>query len=92
MFIERLMEEKNFGDIKPETRGQIKEDLLGRVEDRINATILENIPAEKMEEFSRLIEAGDAESVQVYCQKNIPDLDNVIAEALVSFRSTYLNS
>jgi hypothetical protein len=93
IFVERLVTEKKFENIDPEVMDQIKLDLLGRVEDRINATILEHLPPEKLAEFNKLLDGLNNENeIQLFCQNNIENLDEVIAEALVSFRSTYLNA
>ncbi len=91
-FIDRLIEEKRFAVTDTDVLRQIRSDLTERVEDRVNATILENIPTEKLEEFSAFLDRANAEQIQEYCRKNIPNLDELIAEALVGFRDTYLNA
>jgi hypothetical protein len=91
-FVQRLIEEKNFHELDQEILDQIASDLLGRVEDRINATILENMPVEKMEEFNALLDHADDVQIQEFCHENIPNLDENIAQALVSFREAYLNA
>lgn len=91
-FVDRLIEEKRFAVTDPDVLRQIRLDLTERVEDRVNATVLENIPTEKLEEFSAFLDRASAEQVQEYCRKNIPNLDEAIAEALVGFRDTYLNA
>jgi wyosine [tRNA(Phe)-imidazoG37] synthetase (radical SAM superfamily) len=92
LFIDRLMEEKKFENISAEVLEQIKEDLTGRVEDRINAATLENMPKEKLEEFNELLDTANSEEIQQFCHKNIPNLDEVIAKELLNFRTIYLNS
>ncbi len=91
-FVDRLIEEKRFSVTDTDVLRQIRSDLTERVEDRVNATILENIPTEKLEEFSTFLDRANAEQIQEYCRKNIPNLDELIAEALVGFRDTYLNA
>lgn len=91
-FIRRLVEEKNFESVDLEVMRQIKSDLTERVEDRINATILENMPKEKLEQFSVLLDSANSEEIQAFCQSNIANLDEVIAQALVDFRNTYINA
>lgn len=92
LFVSRLIEEKKFDNLDPEIVEQIKNDLLERVEDRINASILGHMPAEKLEEFNGLLDKGSAEKIQSFCKENIHDLDDVIAKELMNFRSIYLNS
>lgn len=89
IFVDNLVAEKNF-DVQPEVLAQIKEDLFGRAEDIINATILAGTPPEKLEELDQLLEKGDKAGVEEFCNINIPDLQNKIAAALHQFRNTYL--
>jgi hypothetical protein len=92
IFIDRLLEEKKIENVSPDVFSKIKEDLTGRVEDRINAAILENMPKEKLEEFNDLLDSANLEKIKPYCQKNIPNLDEIIANELMDFRNIYLNS
>ncbi|MFA4826684.1 MAG: DUF5663 domain-containing protein [Candidatus Shapirobacteria bacterium] len=89
-FAEKLLVEKGVGEMDAEIRQQMKKDLVDRLEDRINATILEKMPPEKLEEFEKLVDAPSQEEMTKFCAENIPDLDQMIAAELVSFRTTYL--
>lgn len=91
-FIDRLIEEKALDGIGPEVVEQIKEDLADRIEDRINTAILANMPPSHLEEFDKILDNGDEEKIQLFCQSNIPELDNIVANELMNFRNTYLNS
>ena len=90
-FVQRLIQEKNFQNLDEEILKQLASDLSERVEDRINATILQNMPPVKLEIFNDLLDSATEGEIQLFCQDNIPNLDEVIAEALVDFRNTYLN-
>jgi hypothetical protein len=92
IFVDRLVEEKKFENLDLEVLDQIKADLNDRVEDRINAVILEHMPPDKLEDFNKLLDSEDAEKIQLFCQENVKNLDNVIAKGLLDFRSSYLNS
>lgn len=91
-FADKLIEDKNFGNLNPEIREQIKDDLTERIEDKINLAILDNMSPEKLEEFNLLLDQGDMLEVQEFCRVNVPDMENVIARELVRFREVYLNS
>lgn len=92
VFVDRLIEEKKFVNVDSETLRQIKEDLLERVEDRINAITLENMPKEKLEEFNELLNNANMEDIQKFCQDNISNLNEIITKELLNFRNIYLNS
>jgi len=89
-FIERLIEEKKFTNLEPAVRLQIKKDLSERVDDHINLALVENMPPVKMAEFDKILDTADAKKINIFCRKNIPDLEAVIANTLVRFRATYL--
>jgi len=89
-FIDKLIAEKSFENIDGETMAQMKEDLMSRIEDRINAAILEAMPEDKLEDFNKILDSGTPENIQKFTQENIPNAEEVIAKALVSFRERYL--
>ena len=89
-FIDKLVEEKGLLGLDGDVLNQVKEDLLDRLEDRINAAILENMPEGKMKEFDALLDGANEKEIQEFCSDNIENLDDVIAEALIRFREAYL--
>lgn len=89
-FVDKLLTEKGIVSVDAETRGQMKRDLVTRLEDRINAVIIENMPADKMEEFERLLDNADKEEINDFCRASIPELDELMAAELISFRTNYL--
>lgn len=90
-FAAKLLQEKGLDNLDQEVLDQMQQDLVDRLEDRINALILSKMPAEKLEEWNVLLDSASDEEMQKFCQDNIPDLDQQIANELLSFRSTYLN-
>lgn len=91
-FVDKLLEEAKLPDLAPEVIAQMKSDLLSRVEDRINAALISHMDAEQMKQFDQLLEANSDSEVQQFLKDAIPDLETVIATALISFRSTYLGT
>lgn len=90
-FARQLVKEKNFQGIEdPEIVRQLEEDLYERLEERVNAEILAALPAEKLEEFDRLLDTGSREEVSDFCEANIPNLQEVMTNALGAFRLRYL--
>lgn len=93
MFVDRLVEEKQFPeDLEKEVVEEIKSDLLGKVEDRVNALIISNLPENKLEEFNKLLDDNVSdEDMQKFCVSNIPNLSQLIASELIVFKQTYLS-
>lgn len=91
-FINQLIIDKDIRDVNEEVMTQIKSDLYDRAEDVINSHILKNIPEDKLGEFGALLDSGSDDEIQKFCSSTIPNLDAVVAGALLSFRDIYLQT
>lgn len=89
-FIDRIVAEKGFDTKDPEVLAQIKADLLGRLEDRINAMILSELPQDKLEEFEKMLDAGNGEAINNFLKENISDAEQKLATVMLEFKSIYL--
>jgi len=90
-FVDKLIEEKGFGEKDPEVLEQIKLDLIDRVEDRINAMVMERLPVDALEEFETKLDSGSPEEIQKFILAYIPDIKDRTAFELMSFKSMYLS-
>ena len=92
-YINELIKQKpEFKDLDNEVIEQIKKDLRPRVESYINMSIVKNIPENKLEEFETVLDTNDQNKIQEFCNKYIPDINQVIAMALISFRDSYIGN
>jgi hypothetical protein len=89
-FIDRIVAEKGFDHKDPEVLAQIKADLMSRLEDRINAMILSNLPGDKLEEFDKLLDTNDELATNEFLKNNIPDVEEKLAAEMLEFKSIYL--
>ena len=89
-YIDKLIEDKGFGDLEADILDEMRADLNSRLEDRINAVVLERMPASSMDEFEKVLARDDVDEVAEFYKKHIPDIERFIAEELVAFRNTYL--
>lgn len=90
-FVDHLVSQKGLGNLAPEVLEQMKRDLVERVEQHVNASVVAALPPEKLEEFDQLLEKESADKIQKFCEQNIPHLQDVVAATLVKFEATYLN-
>jgi hypothetical protein len=90
-FVDKLISAKQY-DVEPEVLEQMKEDLYERVEHIVNATILANTPAGKLEELDRLLDSQNKTALESFCETNIPNLQEKIVEALSKFQNSYLGT
>ncbi len=91
-FVEQMIVDKDIHNVSDEVMTQIKSDLYNRAEDIINAHILKNMPENKLSEFESLLNTGSDVEIQNFCSIAIPNLDAVVAGALLSFRDVYLQT
>jgi hypothetical protein len=88
-FINRLVEEKGMSNLDPKVLAQVKSDLLSRVEDRLDAAIIRELPTAVLPEFEKLVDERDVTKTQEFCRTHIPDIDELVAAELLGFRRTY---
>jgi hypothetical protein len=91
-FVDRLMAEKGLDGLDEAVRAEVKNDLISRLEDRVNAALLAHMPAENAAELETVLESKDEKHIQDFIAASIPNSKEVVAEALMSFRQTYLNA
>ena len=91
-FVIRLLEEKGIANLEPVVVDQMKLDLASQVEDYINVALIEQMSPETLKEFDKVLSKKKPEAIQDFLQKNIPDLDQVIGDALLRFRITYIGA
>ena len=75
-------------DVKVELQSQLED----RLDDLINAAIIENLPDSELDYFQHLLNNGTDQQIQDFCQQNIPDMDEVVAGVLIQFRNDYLGA
>jgi len=89
-FIEQLIKDKGFEDKDPEVLLQIKSDLTGRLEDRIDAMVINSMNESDLPLFEKVLESGNKEEIEKFTTEHIPDLTERIANELLNFRNIYL--
>lgn len=90
-FIEKLTVDAGMSEkLDAETLVGLKKDLKERLENRIKAMILSQVPAQKLSEFESLIDSGDESSTQKFCNENIVDFPELLAAEFLNFRNRYI--
>lgn len=90
-FVKRLVDEKKLTNPDSEIINQICLDLKEKLENRLNAVIIANLPPEKLVDFEKELAEKDDIKIQKFISQNIPTLDEIFAKELIIFRNTYLN-
>ena len=91
-FIDQILFDKGADVLPQEVQDQMKQDLLERVERRINIAMLAAMPPEEVVNFEKILDAGSDTAVQAFVARHVPHADEVIAKELVEFKSLYLSA
>lgn len=92
-YLKQLLVDAGQTDLGAELEETMIQDLATRLEDRLTLAAVEKLPQEKQEELVALAaEKENAQQVMEFLQKNIPDYDEVFAQALTEFREVYLGA
>lgn len=91
-FVSKLLEEKGVTGLEPEVIEQLKQDLIERAENIVNAEILNNMPESALEDFNKILDDGSEEDIQKFCSDHIKNLDEVVAGGLIKLKNIYLGN
>lgn len=90
-FVDELITKKGLTNLDKEVIEQIKSDLLERLENRLNASILAAMPVEKLEEFEKILDSKNDLEIQDFIKLNVKDLEQVLAVEILNFQKLYLS-
>lgn len=80
--------EKTPKEVKVELHKQLSE----RMEALVNAAIVAALPPSSLEEFEKVLDEQDQEAAIKFCESRIPNMDEVVARALLQFKEDYLGA
>lgn len=89
-FVDELVTAKGFDEKDPGVLSEIKKAVMSRLESRINAMVLSNLPEESLEDFNKVMSEGNEEKMISFVKGYVPDLDEKVAAEMLAFRSAYL--
>jgi len=92
-FAEGLLEAKGLSYLDEQVLDQMKDDLVTRIENRVNTVIATNMPEAAHAEFEKLVDSDASDdTVQKFCAEKIPNLVELVTVELARFQSVYLGS
>ena len=90
-YVEQLIQAKAVPDLSEDQHDQLRDDLLGRLEERINLSILEALPPAALEAYHDLLDTiPDDEAIHNFIHGHVANVGEVIAAELVRFRQNFL--
>ncbi len=91
-FIDKLMVEIGYEALPDAVKTEMREDLLSRAEQKLNASLIAAIQPEDLDGLNALLddEKTPNDKVHEFFASHIDDLEGVVASALMEFRSTLI--
>lgn len=91
-FVDELLAAQGIDQLEPEVRDQLAQDLTDRLNDRLEAAMIAELPENKLPELEALLDQQvENNELQKFFAENIVDLPAVLARELAAFRQSYLS-
>jgi len=88
-FVDKVIDAKQYTTLDEESRAYIRSQMVERVNEYINASLLNQLNDEQVSEFNDLLDTGTPEQLQGYLSERIPDRVSVVTGALERFINDY---
>ena len=94
VFIEDMLDEAGLTFSDNQTKQTVIEGIYSKLDEFLEVVLEERLPDDKLAEYFTLLQnqATDPNRIQAFLQANIPDLEQVMASAMLEFREVYLSS
>jgi hypothetical protein len=90
-YLDDLIDQKNYQDLSPEVREELRNDLQVRLNDFIMARIIAAFSDEDVAAFEELIKQGKSQGeLQNFAAEHIPDFVTFLTTTMSEFQSIYL--
>lgn len=90
-FLKQLLKDAGQTGFSKEVEEQMRSDLSVRLEDRLILAAMEKLTPPQQDDLSKMAERGETpEAMRVFMEKNIPNYEQVFAQAMEDFREVYL--
>lgn len=90
-YLENILQDAGMTAVDQEMREQMINELYVRLDKYIIAKVTESLPEDKLNEFATLFEQkAELPQIQEYLMKNLPNAQEVFAQAFVEFENIYL--
>jgi hypothetical protein len=88
VFLEKLLLDKKI-DVSGELKEQMIADLNDRLEVRFSQLIIEHLSVDELDELGEIAEEG-SDAVQAFLRKHIKNIDQIFGEAMSDFAEVFL--
>lgn len=92
-FLEGLLQDAGMTTLDDQMREEMIKELYARLDSFITSVIMENLPPEKLEEFTKMAEEKKTrQEMEEFLKAHVPNAAEVMAQAFIEFRNLYLGN
>ena len=93
-FLETLLQEKGMGDLMPEIKQQVMDELRAELNKQISRAAMMQLDEEKLNELDKLSQGSDFKREQLieFVQNNGVNMEAVTQDVMAKFRDFYLGN
>jgi len=92
-YLEDLLYRAGMTNIDSVVKEAMIQELFTELDTFLMTKIIDYLPVEKMDEFTKLLESRPAQqTMQYYLQENLPNAQDVFTVAFGEFRDMYINN
>jgi hypothetical protein len=93
LFLEKVVDEAHGTKITPDLRENMVNDLGGRLQNHIFASLMQAFPDENKDAMDKFLLTDPTQAeTQEFLNNNIPNINEVVASAMLEFRTIYLGA
>ena len=92
-YLESLLDDAQMTTLDSLMREEMIQELYTRFDNFLTGTIVDNLPAEHMEDFVKLNEKkGSQAEIETFLKDKMPNAQQVFSDAFIQFRDLYLGN
>lgn len=92
-YLEGILKDANMTEMDETMREEMINELFARLDSYMTTVIIDNMPAENIDEFIKLNEEKKPrEEIEAYLKEKMPNAQEVLTKAFMDFRDMYLSN
>lgn len=91
-FVDQLLEQKGLEGVEADVRQQLRDDLLERLESKINRAIIDSLSSEQLVKFEHLVDANRIDEIQPFLYNSGVNVQGIVARCMSELQASYLEA
>ena len=92
-FLEGILKDANMTTLDESMREEMINELFARLDAYMASVIVDNLPAENLEEFTKMNEDKKSQAeIEEYLKPKVPNAQEILTKAFMDFRDMYLRN